>query len=237
MVLIFTILVVMTFAQLLEIFKKRWWLPLVTTVLFTSIGLGFFSPQIKYQVNISFNITTKNDKEIVQEAICPDINKALVEIDPEVWGKVEKSMINKEHVYFKVLRTIKSYFMNRFNSVDIQAQIANQIGYSTDNLRRQSPFYSIVDYDLGGLGFEFVSTDRNQVEKFDEAVSVVFENIVQEWNQEKDVFAVRLLSDYTQASVILVRPNLQQYALPIVAGFVFGLALAFLLPKSKNKFL
>ncbi len=227
----------MTFAQLLEISKKRWWLPLVTTALFASIGLGFFPPQIKYQTNVSFNITTKNDKEIIQETLYPNVNETLVELDPEVWGQVQEKMINKEYVYFRMLRTIKSHFINRFVSVDVQAQIANQIGYSTDNLRRQSPFYSVIDYDLGGVGFEFVSTDKNQVEKFDKAVSVVFENLVQEWNQEKDIFAVRLLSDYTQASVILVRPSLQQYALPIMAGFVFGLALVFLLPNSKNKFL
>jgi len=221
----------MTIAQIFGRLQKRWWLPIVFSTIFLLSWWFIVKPATEYQINITFNITTLNDKEIVQQAIYPYTHETLIKLDPQEWGKLDARLTSREYVYIKMLRTIRGYFYNRFGSIEVQSQIAKQIGYNDlQKLNQRLPFYKIYTHDLGSLSFEFRSTDKTQVEKFESSVLSTFEQLVAEWNQEKDIFAVKLSSNPIPASIITVTPNWQQYVLPWLAGLVFGTTLSLLWP-------
>jgi len=222
----------MTFAQIFDSLQKRWWLPILFSTIFLLSWWIIVKPATEYQINITFNITTLNDKEIVQQAIYPYPDQVLTELDPEQWkmpGVV--NLTSREYAYIKMLRTIRGYFYNRFGSIEVQSQIAKQIGYNDlQKLNQRLPFYKIYTHDLGSLSFEFRSKDKTQVEKFESSVLSTFEQLIAEWNQEKDIFAVKLSSNPIPASIVTVSPSWQQYALPWLAGLVFGSTLSLLWP-------
>ncbi len=225
----------MSFAEIFEKLQKRWWLPIAFSTIFLLLWLVVAKPTTEYQINITLNITTLNDKEMVQQAIYPYPDSVLTELDPEQWKIPEiVKLTSKEYAYFKMLRTIRGYFYNRFASIEVQSQIAKQIGYSNlQKLNQIQPFYKIYTHDLGSISFEFQLKDRSQVEKFESAILSTFEQLIAEWNQEKDIFAVKLSSNSIPTSIITVAPGWQQYALPWLAGLVFGITLSLLWP---NKF-
>jgi len=222
----------MSFAQIFEKLQKRWWLPIVFSTVFLLLWLLIVRPTTEYQINITLNITTLNDKEIVQQTIYPYPDNVLTELDPEQWKIPEiVELTSREYAYFKMLRIIRGYFYNRFGSIEVQSQIAKQIGYNNlQKLNQRQPFYKIYTHDLGSISFEFQSKDKSQVEKFESSILSTFEQLIAEWNQEKDIFAVKLSSNSIPASIIAVTPSWQQYVLPWLAGLVFGTTLSLLWP-------
>ena len=117
----------MTIAQIFDRLQKRWWLPIVFSTIFLLSWWIIVKPTTEYQINITFNITTLNDKEIVQQAIYPYPDQVLTELDPEQWNTPEViNLTSREYAYIKMLRTVRGYFYNRFGSIEVQSQIAKK---------------------------------------------------------------------------------------------------------------
>ncbi len=224
----------MTFEELRGKLTSRWWWPVVLAIFFSLAALPFVQ-ETKYQSTISLNITTQNDARIVQETLYPSADEALIEIDPDAWELINPENANREYLYFRMLGTLNGYFVKRFAEVDVQARIAESIGLPPQNLSKQAPIYEISGNGLGSISFSLTHSDKAAAEQFDEAVESTFNNLVQEWNTGKDIFAVKLVDNQIESGLIEIRPHTQEYLLPPLAGLTAGICLALLVPaKPKN---
>jgi hypothetical protein len=184
----------------------------------------------QYQATLSLSITTIEDKELVAQTLFPNVNEQLIEIDPDTWEKLDPNNANRDFVYMRLLDSINGYFVKRFAEVDVQTRIAEEIGLDTENLHREEPFYNIYNNGFGSFSFAYTSGDRTQAGQFDKAMEDAFRDLVNEWNTEKDIFAIKLVDQAIEPSVIRVTPALQEYLLPPFAGLTIGLTLAILAP-------
>lgn len=225
----------MTFADLRQIIIRRWWLPVVFSVIFGLIGLSILLTQEKYEAAVTLNIATVYEKEVVAQTLFPNVDKQLVDIDPETWSKLDPANANKDYAYFRLLGSINGYIINRFSRTDVQSQIARQIGRSTDNLREQMPFYFMGNNGFGSTTFIFRTENLEQAEKFIPAVQEIFPKIIQEWNEGKEIFAIRPVASEVAPSVIKLQPSVQELVLPFFTGLVAGLSVAILIDLGRKR--
>ncbi len=223
----------MTFEESMQKLLKRWWWPFVLAILVGLTSLPFLQSE-RYQATITLSITTVEDRNIIAETIFPNVNKELIEIDPKTWEKLNPDNVNRDIVYFRLLGTISGYFVNRFAGVDVQSQIAQDLSVNGDNLTRQDPFYEIINTGFGSITLAYTGEDRSQVEEFAQIAENAFVNLVDEWNTEKDVFAIQFVDNAIEPSITRITPSIQEYILPLFAGLTLGLTLAILIPIFKK---
>jgi len=117
-----------------------------------------------------------------------------------------------------------AYVAKRYQAVDVQAMIAEEMGISTNNLSAIDPFYTVLNQGFGYVNLTFQSTDASQVDQFEAAVQTAHAAIIEEWNTGRtEDFMIDETPQFPSWQY-QVDPNIQSLMIPVFAAFMIGLA-------------
>jgi len=201
----------MTISTLLQIIIKKIWVPVLFSILAALfIFTQFNSPE--FVSNLTVNLPTQ-------------ANTFSLSLN---YNKQDVANLKTNDVSIQSMQTMldtSGYLVNRYQSIDVQAQIAKKMNISADNLSRETPFYQVINQGLGYVNLTYKSNNKNQSDTFYEAVLSVHKSLIQEWNTGKtDQFIVKETSNFPSHSYT-ISPNRQSQIIPIIASFLFGILL------------
>lgn len=211
----------MTIKDLQKKIKKYWWIPILSTLIFTAAFLPSLLKE-QYEGNLTVGINV-DSKEIFWE-----------EITYEECKDDEEQRILKRNNYIETIKLFGDYFINIVTDTDTQAEIAKEMGKTTDNLDEKDPFFETDNHGLGVINFKYQNEDKEDAKNFIKATKKVYINIINDLNDDQDLYTISR-SDIFWEEVIKVEKPLQQKVLPTLAGLTFGLAFVSILPTKKNK--
>lgn len=181
-------------------------------------GSLLFLNKTSYQVAVTFGVVP------VQEAI-----------------RYENVEINKDNKDPKLIRyaaftgVVSEYFVKRYASLEVQTQIARNLGISTDNLKSDQPFYAVRYVDLGYVGLILETGEKQTADGFYQASFLAFQSIVESWNHDHELFALKLAQQPFPAEYQEIRTPLQLRILPLVLAVLLTTGSCFAWPALKNK--
>ena len=201
----------MTISSVLRIVISKIWVP----ILFSILAASFIFTQLntpEFVSNLTINLPTQAN------AFSLNLN----------YSNPDSTSLRNNNVNINSMQTMldtSGYLTNRYQSIDVQAQIAKKMNISADNLSRETPLYLVINQGLGYVNLTYKSNNKSQSEAFYEAVLSTHKSLIQEWNTGKtDQFVVKETSNFPSHSYT-ISPNRQSQIIPVIASFLFGLLL------------
>jgi hypothetical protein len=204
----------MSFEEIRSRIFKRWWVVLITTLVFI---LAFYpwASSVSYQSSIALGVSF-NSKSYTTTNPSTDITKSMA--------------------YVNVLESFSAYLEGRFRSVEAQSTIATTAGIKQKTYNEKTPFYIITPVGAGFVSISYSGANTPQeADSFLSGVKLAYSEIVDEWNNSRlEEYKITKMDKFNEAVVESERP-LQFQILPVIIGWLFGLVLAVVIPAKKKE--
>jgi hypothetical protein len=195
----------MTIEELIRRLIKFWWVLVSVTLAFTLI-LFPWSRNVEYLASVGIGLNFNNP--------------AL--------STFEQSQV----AYVESFQQLTIFLESRFSSIEIQSQVAKEIGMSQMNYNPKKAFYTITTQGAGFVSISHTSSTKSESELFLTAIKSAYIDIVAEWNQSRQrEFTIEPMANFVE-SVDEVRKPYQLQILPSMAGFILGLLLVIFIPSN-----
>ena len=198
----------MKISDFLDKIKKRWWIMLILTLVFT---LVFFSnlSQKTYFASVGLG-TNFNNPEFVS-------------------GKADGPINGSE--YTLGLKEFSTYLFNRLGSMEIQTKMLQKLNLDLA-INEKKPFYNIVMQSGGYVSVSFEADTEEQAKNFLVAIKDLYAEIINtELNKgTPNKYQVSVKKDFVEAINQANKPQ-QLKLLPAIAGFLLGLFIILAFPK------
>ncbi len=202
----------MTIDQLRRRIFKRWWVILLSTLLFTLL-LFPWAKTNSYQASLTFGLNLNDQSYLV----------------------INQNSNDKSLAYLTANKDFSSYLESRFKNIDIQDTVAKNAGLKIANYSEKTPFYVIGAGAAGFVNLTYQAQSNEDANKFLNGAKSAYLKLVDEWNDSRQIgFRVTPMKNFTEAVVNVERP-LQFQALPILGGWLFGILLAIIIPENLKK--
>jgi hypothetical protein len=204
----------MTFAEIRSRIFKYWWVVLTSTILVTLMFYPWVNA-LTYESSISLGMNFNSPSFSTTSLNSGDSSKSLAYVEMSI--------------------EFSKYLVARFGSVEIQSSIANAANIKQKSYNDKTPFYTVTPV---AAGFVTVSYDGNSTKdqgtQFLSGVKGAYSQIINEWNVARlDEYKISAMDSFNEAVVETERP-IQFQVLPIIIGWIVGLAIAVFIPQKKT---
>lgn len=188
-----------------------YWYIIIIGTLLTGAAFLPWSRRVTYQASIGYGISFDNLSQ-----------------DSPTLSSPDQSTVYSTYAF--MLQEISKYLVSRFESVETQTFIDSQMQTSHGRYTAAKPFYEVLNQSAGFVSLSYEAQSREEAEKFLEVSNIAYNNIVDEWNQNRPgLFQTTPTQSLTYA-IAEVTMQSQLQLVPVFIGLFLSTAIVLILP-------